>query len=164
MRPSLPIMIALVTSLSACLHASPAARAPSASTGDAAQVSEAVFRHLFANNASGAQGDASVYCLRVDDARDPGAALLARFATDRPLVVAGSACVESSDGVFLRSAGAGAQPGLIFTVSEIEVEGDRATASAAYFEGGMSAASYGYRLRKTATGWEVIEQVLFMIS
>lgn len=28
----------------------------------------------------------------------------------------------------------------------------------------VTAASYGYSLRKTAAGWQVIEQVLFLIS
>ncbi|MBK7077273.1 MAG: hypothetical protein IPH44_33780 [Myxococcales bacterium] len=160
MRTAILIAIA---SLSACHPAPPAAPAPPL-TGDSAQISEAVFRHLFANNASAAQGAASVYCLRVDGPSDPSEALLARFATHRPRVVAVSACTESSDGVFLRGAASGARPGLIFAVGEISIDGDQATATASYFEGGLSAASYGYSLRRTAAGWEVIEQVLFMIS
>ncbi len=164
MRTPLLFTIALMTWLSGCHHAAPAARSPSPLVGDGVQISEAVFRHLFGNDASGAQGDASVYCLRVDGPADPSAALLARFATNRPRVVAGSACIEGSDGVFVRGAAAGAPPGLVFTVADITIDGDRATATASYFEGGLSAASYGYSLRRTAAGWEVIEQVLFMIS
>lgn len=163
MRPASLITLVLAMLLSACHVAAPASPAAPLA-GDEAQIAEAVLRHLFANNASAVQGGASVYCLGVKDRGDPSAALLARFATHRPRVVAISTCIESGDGVFLRSAGTGGRPGLTFTVADITVEGDRATATAGYFEAGLSAASYGYSLRRTVAGWEVVEQVLFMIS
>lgn len=164
MRPALLTVITLMTALAGCHRAAPASPAAPPLVGDGAQIAEAVFRHLFANNASAVQGRASVYCLRVDGPSDPSAALLARFATNRPRVVAVSACTEGGDGVFVRGAASGTRPGLVFAVGEIEIDGDHSTAIASYFEGGLSAASYGYALRRTAAGWEVVEQVLFMIS
>ncbi len=166
MLPMLPFVATLATWVSAGHQTAPAPGASTQRAGDAAQIDEAVFRHLFAHNASASQGQAGMYCLRVEGA-DPSAALLARFATQRPRVVAGSACVEGSDGVFLRGAGGRARrttTGLVFTVAQVVVDGDLATASGTYFEAGLSAATYGYTLRRTGAGWEVIERMLWSIS
>lgn len=167
MVPLLPFVATLATWMTAGHRAAPAPGATAPQAVDAAQIHEAVFRHLFAHNASAAQGHAGAYCLRVEGAGDPSAALLARFATHRPRVVAGAACVKGSDGVFLRGAGGRARrrpAGLVFTVEQVVVEGDLATASGTYFEDGLSAATYGYTLRRTGAGWEVIERMLWSIS
>ena len=66
MRPALLTVLNLMTALAGCHRAAPASPAAPPLVGDGAQITEAVFRHLFANNASAVQGRASVYCLRVD--------------------------------------------------------------------------------------------------
>jgi hypothetical protein len=125
-------------------------------------IREAVFRHLFRNNASALQGDAQVYCLQLQGDADPGEALLHRFAAHRPPVVKASACrMDPDQGVTELATG---RRGLIFRVDSIRRTGDEAIVEGGYSEAGLSASGNRYVVRRIAGRWQVVKDDMHSIA
>jgi hypothetical protein len=142
--------------------------APQATQANAARqdveddIREAVFRHLFGNNASVLQGDAQVYCLQLQGGADPGEALLRRFAAHRPPVVKASACrMDPARGVTELATG---RRGLIFRVDSIRRTGDEAIVEGGYTEAGLSASGNRYLVRRIAGRWQVVDDEMHSIA
>jgi hypothetical protein len=100
---------------------------------DPDDVREAVFRHLFTKNASGAQQSAKVFRLSVEGGKDPSAALLARFSKNPIPVVAASECTaDPRTGVHQKGTG---RSGLVFRIDGMHfVKPDVATVDGGYYE------------------------------
>jgi hypothetical protein len=112
---------------------------------------EAVFRHMFAYNASAAKETASAYHLSIEGA-DPPAGFLARFARHHPPVRPGSAFAE----------GAGA---LLFEIEGIErVAPDAFEVRGGYYEANESAAGSVYRVELRDGRWTVTSDEMQWIS
>jgi hypothetical protein len=142
--------------------------APAASAAEEASstpaiddVAEVVFRHLFRKNASGAQQEAGIYCLKVRN-RDPDPAFLARFHDIATPVRKASDCQVSSHGVFEKTTH---RSGLLFRVESVTwTNADGAKASGGYFEGSESASGNTYSLERHASAWRVVRDVMNWIS
>ncbi len=165
----LAIMLLLATSLAAGC-ASTRSPAPPSSTqaitaADDDDLREAVFRHLFDHNASGMKKAARVFCLQVENKRDPSAELLRRFDDHEPRVKQVSLCAvkkDSNGGGVLDDTGA---RGLIFRVDSIRRTGpDTAQIEGGYFETGLSASGNLYELVKEGSSWVVKKDTLKWIS
>lgn len=165
----LAILLLLATSLAAgCASRRPPA--PPSSTqaitaADEDNLREVVFRHLFDHNASGQQKKAQVYCLQIENKRDPSAELLRRFVNHEPRLKQAALCT------FKRGAeGGGVQDdtgarGLIFRVDSIRRTGpDTAVLEGGYFETGLSASGNVYELAKEGRRWVVKKDTMKWIS
>lgn len=144
-------------------HVTPQATQANAAGQDVEDdIREAVFRHLFRNNASALQGDAQVFCLQLQGDADPGEALLRRFAANRPPVVKASACrMDPAQGVMELSTG---RRGLMFHVDSIRRTGDEAIVEGGYSEAGLSASENRYVVRRIAGRWQVVEDAMHSIA
>lgn len=142
--------------------ATPAPRTDAVAQDPDDDIREAVFRHLFRNNASALQGAAQVYCLRLEGDADPGEALLRRFANHRPPVVKASACrLDPDTGVTELATG---RRGLVFRIDSIRRTGDEAVVEGGYAEAGLSASGNRYVVRRVAGRWRVVEDAMHSIA
>jgi hypothetical protein len=121
-------------------------------------VQEATLRYLFSTK--GAEG-MDAYCVSTgypDADDDASATLLARFADQKPAVVALSGCTISVAGDTYNATGG---PAEWFKVgSSPEVRGRRATIPAAFHINGRLAESFSCELRYQQQAWTVTECVL----
>lgn len=141
------VLIAVVL-LAACSAPEPAA-APTRAEQEL-DVCEAVFRHQFEHNASGAQQKAAAYFLSIRDA-DPAPEFLARFAGHVPPVKAGS--------------GFAIGKGLRFRVETIEwLTDDKVKVSGGYYEAGLSSSGNDYVVERDGDGWKVTDDTMNWIS
>jgi hypothetical protein len=145
-----------------------AAAAPQPARGsDEDEVRLAVYRYLVDHNASGMQTGAPFVCLEIyqnDQARDPSPFIITAMSKGRPRAVPVSACESSSGGVFLKGDRAKGR-GLVFRTSDVKIDGDKATVTGGYFEGGLSASGNIYTLeRQRDGGWLVTSDEMQWIS
>jgi hypothetical protein len=141
----------------------PAASAAEEASGAPAidDVAEVVLRHLFRNNASGAQQTVGVYCLEVRKS-DPDDAFLARFHDITKPVRKASDCEVSSQGVFEKATH---RSGLLFRVESVAwTDADGAKARGGYYAGSESASGNTYWLQRRAGAWRVVKDVMDWIS
>ena len=126
-------------------------------------VRQATFRWMFKKNASGMQLGAKVFCLHFEKGVDPPPAFLARFASNKIPVVAGSGCTEDArTGVTQRSTGA---HGLAFRIDSIKLtDPDHATVNGGYYEAGLSASGNVYTLERVSGAWTVTKDEMTWIS
>ena len=111
------------------------------------EIAAAVMRHLVAHNESGAQPGTKKVCVQLFG-KDPPAALLRQLAA------------------------LGAQPAsgchrgdVVLDVSGVKpLDGQHAEAHGGYYEGPLSAASHEYWLRRVDGRWQVVGDVLGVIS
>ncbi|MFO0726111.1 MAG: hypothetical protein U1E65_20175 [Myxococcota bacterium] len=117
-------------------------------------VREAVFRYLFAHNASEMGDKAEVYCLEIEDKKDPSAGFLTRFSQNTPPAVMSSDCDrDPAHGVHSRSLG---KKGLVFNIEAIRKQGpDSAEVDAGYYEAGLSASGETLTLERQNGVWVV---------
>jgi hypothetical protein len=165
----LALLLLLATSLAAgCAPKRVPAPPPSAlavTVSDDDDLREAVFRHLFDHNASGQQRTAQVFCLQVENARDPSEELLKRFGAHTPPVKPASRCTVKRG-----TAWGGVQDdtgarGLIFRVDSIRRTGpETAEIEGGYFEAGLSASGNVYELVKEGRRWVVKTDTMQWIS
>ncbi len=147
MRPIAAVLAALLAGCAA-RHASPpvaVALPPQAinttCSAHNADIQEAVFRALFADNESGIQQRARAYFLVVEKA-DPPAEFLARFAGEQPVVLPGSAF--------------SGHRALEFSVGPIVCASPtEAVVGAGYYEGPLSASGAAYTLDLLDGHWVV---------
>ena len=108
-------------------------------------IREAMFRHLFTNNGSGIQQDATVYFLALSNNQSPSADFMKRFQTHNPPVkpVSESTIGKISE-VLDKTTG---KIGLRFRVEEIEWISDKEVhAYGGYYAGNLSASGGSYQL------------------
>ncbi|HEY1954609.1 MAG TPA: hypothetical protein VGH28_03340 [Polyangiaceae bacterium] len=124
---------------------------------------EAVLRHMFKKNASGAQQTAQVFCIHFEKNADPPPAFLARFSSNKTPVVAGRGCTEDArNGVTERATG---KRGLAFRIDSISwTDADHAQVSGGYYEAGLSASGNVYTLERAAGVWTVTKDEMTWIS
>ncbi len=129
-------------------------------------IREAVFRHLFAHNASGLQNHADAYYLSVGPFWfDPGEGFLKRFAGHKPPVRKFSECRPPDEFPGRPRNIKTGREGLIFRVrfirrvglQEFEVKGG-------YYEGFLSASGNTYRVRLMNGCWVVVRDRMDWIS
>ena len=123
-------------------------------------VLEALFRHQFANNASGQQKKAGGYCLEVAGT-DPDAAFLSRFAGTNPTVYPASDCTFDDVQYTLRATG---QPAIVHFVSALSCSATACEARGGYREGNLSSSVNRYRLEYRGGRWQVVQDVMEAIS
>lgn len=127
----------------------------------------AVFRYLLDHNASSGQSHVPFACLEVyqgDLVQDPSPFVMAAMRGTTPRVVPGTACEQSSDGVFLKGDHA-RRRGLVFRTAEMTIDGDRAIVEGGYFEGGLSASGNVYTVERQRDGsWRVTKDRMKWIS
>jgi len=142
-------------------QATPAPATPPSAGDD--DVREATFRWMFKKNASGMQLGAKVFCIHFEKGADPPPAFVARFASNKIPVVAGSGCTEDArTGVTQRSTGA---HGLAFRIDSIKLtDADHATVTGGYYEAGLSASGNVYTLERVAGAWTVTKDEMTWIS
>ena len=118
---------------------------------------------MFAKNASGMQQNAKVYCLHFENGADPPASFLARFASNKVPVRAGSACTEDARSGVLEIATKA--PGLAFRIDSIAwTDHDHATVQGGYYEAGLSASGNVYTLERQKGAWVVTKDEMTWIS
>jgi hypothetical protein len=149
--------------LSARAPVDPRAAQPQAASVDDA-VRLAVFRYLMSHNASAGQAGVPFVCLEVhhgDQVRDPSPFIMAAMSGSKTLVVPGSACQHSAQGVLLRGDGGG----LVFRTEKVEIDGDKATVTGGYFEADLSASGNVYTVERQGDGsWLVTDDRMEWIS
>ena len=121
---------------------------------------EALFRHQFRNNASGAQQNAAAFCLEVEG-RDAPPEFLRRFAGTRPEVKAASACEFRQVQVVDKASG---RPALIHFVSDFACDGNVCEARGGYREANLSSSINRYRLEYDDGRWKVTQDIMEAIS
>jgi hypothetical protein len=150
--------------LSACAHLEPAkvSKSPVVIPKKDADVYEAVFRHQFSRNASGAQQRAVTYFIEIQDA-DPSSAFIARFSdVDHKVKVASKAYYGRGASVTDRSNHSQA---LLFRVDGIKwLDSNTAEVTGGYYEGDLSSSGNIYRVQRTRSGWKVTNDVMEWIS
>lgn len=134
-------------------------------TGDPAasdDIREAVFRSLFAKNASGMKANAKGYYITIEKA-DPSPEFLGRFEGNSPPVKKGShATSNKSEGVVDKVTG---ERGLRFGAGRIEwLSETHVRLDATYYEAGLSAAGYTFELKLISDKWTVINRKMNWIS
>ena len=129
---------------------------------DVDDVREAVFRHMFGQNASGMQQGAGVYCLEVEQ-RDPSSGFLSRMRDVRVPLKAVSQCSASADkGVIDKATN---KRGLIFRIESISFKDARhATVNGGYYEAGLSASGNIYTVELRGKKWVVTKDQMTWIS
>ena len=130
---------------------------------DADDVREAVFRHMFGQNASGMQQSAGVYCLEVESQRDPTAGFLSRMRDVRVPLKAVSQCSASADkGVVDKATH---KRGLIFRIESVAFkDAHHATVNGGYYEAGLSASGNIYTVELRGKKWVVTKDQMTWIS
>ena len=123
-------------------------------------VVEALFRHQFANNASGAQRDIAAVCLEVAGG-DPPAQFLTRFAATAPRALPASACEFRGVRYVVKASG---EPAIVHFVSSLACTGDVCEARGGYREANLSASVNRYRLEKRGLRWQVVADMIEVIS
>jgi hypothetical protein len=135
------------------------AQTNTAAEGD---IAEAVFRHQFQHNASGAQTNAAVYYVSIKG-RDPDPAFLARFDGQVPPVKK-----KSEHGVSKKGSVVDPKSGrhaLTFSVDEITMKSpDEAVVRGGYGEGPLSASGNTYTVKRQNGKWVVTGNVMNWIS
>jgi hypothetical protein len=108
------------------------------------EIYEAVFRHLFQHNVSGAQQNAKGYFLTING-DDPTLEFLKRFEKHKPPVAAGST-FKVLEG------------GLKFRIDSLKwIDDDTAELQGGYYEGNLSASTNLYRVARKDGRWIVVE-------
>jgi hypothetical protein len=136
--------------------------APNPSEAD--DVREAVFRWQFDHNASGQQQKAKAYYLDIGEkGADPSDEFLKRFADTKPPVRKRSAAdVDIKSGVTDKAT---KERGLVFSVKSIRLKSStEAEAEGGYYEGGLSASSNTFIVKKTKGKWSVSNDKMNWIS
>ena len=125
-------------------------------------VAEAVLRHLFDNNASGLRRGADYFFIALEKG-DPPQEFLARFASERPLVLAVSQATSSAlEGVKHKELGG---RGLIFRISSIKwLDPNTAEVEGGYYEAGLSSSGNVYRVERRGGPWFVTKSEMRWIS
>lgn len=122
----------------------------SESAGRDLAIYEAVFRHQFRSNASGAQSSAPAYFLSIEG-KDPPSGFLERFQDNRPPVRPGSE--------FRRGAG------LLFRVEGItEISSSIVNVTGGYYEAELSASGNTYRVELREGLWVVVSDKMDWVS
>ena len=136
---------------------------------------EAVFRHLFTQNASVQGRSAQVYFLAVGaKGEDPDDAFMLRFADSPTPVKKASDSIFAADNSDKPAIGRGemvitdkatGQPGLLFHTREIKwLNSVQAEVSGGYYEAMMSASGNTYELEKIDDKWVVVKNTELWIS
>jgi len=142
-------VILIITALLAACSSPPEAALPTPAEQEL-DICEAVFRHQFEHNASGAQQEAAAYFLEIRKG-DPSPEFLARFAAHQPPVFAGSKFEIGK--------------GLSFQVDSIEWQEDGSVkVTGGYYEAGLSSSGSVYTLEPDGESWEVTDDVMEWIS
>jgi len=129
---------------------------------DYLDVAEAVLRHQFDHNASGAQRNADYFFIFLEKG-DPPPALLARFANEKPPVLPASLATSSAfEGVKHKESGG---RGLIFRISSIKwLDANTAEVEGGYYEAGLSSSGNVYRVERRSGKWSVTKDEMQWIS
>lgn len=115
-----------------------------------AAVREALLRHQFKRNASGAQQNAKAFFIQIDD-KDPDDAFLKRFNGHSPPVRLGSQFRVGD--------------GLLFHVEAFKwIDANTVEASGGYYEGNLSSSGNSYRLERKNGAWHVTVDKMNWIS
>ncbi|MBA4016857.1 MAG: hypothetical protein C0483_06700 [Pirellula sp.] len=115
-----------------------------------AAVREALLRHQFKRNASGAQQNAKAYFIQIDD-KDPDDAFLNRFDGHAPPVRLGSQFRVGD--------------GLLFHVEAFKwIDANTVEASGGYYEANLSSSGNSYRLERKNGVWQVTVDKMNWIS
>jgi len=124
---------------------------------DVDDIREAVFRHQFELNASGAGSDVGARCIGVGDrAQDPSETFLARFVGIVPPVLKSTDCAMDQTRTHLVVVASG-QPALRFNCAEIHRRWDGSVdAEGGFYAGNLSASGNEYRLKKVNGKWIVV--------
>jgi hypothetical protein len=118
---------------------------------------------MFGKNASGMHQHAKVYCLHFEQGADPPASFLARFASLKTPVRAGSACSEDARSGVVEVATKA--PGLAFRIDSVQwTDKDHATVQGGYYEAGLSASGNVYTLERKSGAWVVTGDQMVWIS
>jgi len=142
------IILIITAFLAAC--SSPPVTEPPTPAEQELDICEAVFRHQFEHNASGAQQGAAAYFLEIRK-EDPSPGFLDRFAGHQPPVFAGSKFKIGR--------------GLSFRVDSIEWQEDGSVkVNGGYYEAGLSASGNVYTLETDGESWKVADDVMEWIS
>lgn len=121
---------------------------PSQAETDA--VREALLRHIFKKNASGAQQTAKTFFIRIDD-KDPDESFLKRFAGHKPPVDVGSKFKVGE--------------GLLFHVESFEwIDANTVEAAGGYYEGNLSSSGNSYLIERKDGVWQVTKDIMRWIS
>ena len=156
----LVISLALIAGLGGC--ASDVKPADN-SCSDQNDIMEAVFRHQFANNASGIQDRAQVFFLSLAEDADPDPGFMARFASNTvPVKPVSQSRLRPNGQVEDASTG---DTGLIFRIDRIRMKSEReAQVHGGYYEANVSASGNVYALECENGQWKVGEQAMKWIS
>ena len=131
-------------------------------TSAEADVYEAVFRHQFIRNASGAQQAAGTYFIQIREA-DPSEAFLLRFSGHTPTIKPASQARLGRHSVVYDPRIH--QESLVFQVGAIRWHGnDSAEVDGGYYEADLSSSGNTYRLTRQGTKWKVIKDTMHWIS
>jgi hypothetical protein len=113
-------------------------------------ICEAVFRHQFVSNASGARSSAPAYFLSIEGS-DPPKGFLNRFKANQPPVRPGS---EFETGA-----------GLLFSVDRIkDIDPMTVEVEGGYYEADLSSSGNSYRLELHDPSWVVVSDQMNWIS
>lgn len=158
--------VAMVAATTATMAMAPAASAASSALSVDDQVREAVFKHLFKQNASGMKERAAFYFLSLGDSdkpQDPSPALMARFAEHRPRVEPVSrARISVEEGIRHRETG---EKGIVFRVTAIKrVSDDVMEVEGGYHEGTLSASGNVFRVERKNGVWVVTDDKMQWIA
>ena len=131
-------------------------------SADEMQIAEAVFRSLYAKNASAEQANKVGASLCVNG-KDPPPEFLARLKDLKP------EALSCSDHQFDEQRGeivkrGTSDPVISFWVSDISISQGTATASGSYYEAPLSSASYAFKLALVDGKWVVTARKMLWIS
>lgn len=157
------LVVLLCGLLAGCATRSPAPpKPPVLLSQDEADIYEAVFRHQFEQNASGAQQSAGTYFVQIQGS-DPPEEFLRRFAGQAPPVKRGSeACHAGDSSIYDRQTG---KRSLMFKAGKIgRIGKNTAEVEGGYYEGNLSASGNTYRLVRHGSRWKVIADTMSWIS
>lgn len=122
----------------------------SESTSDEDAVYDALFRHMFAKNASAAQQSAWTYFVTING-HNPSDRFLDRFQGHQPPVRRGSFFEQGK--------------GLHFHIGSLQwIDNDTVDTTGGYYEGNVSASGNVYRLKRKGGKWVVVKDEMQWIS